>query len=297
MKKIAVLPQVLEQFDAHNESLTTSKDTITKNKTIRKRLAAFIQFKYGKSDLSFIEVDKDFADQFHEFLMEEFNLSNNTAVTYIWMMGKIFRYAQEKGIPVPVDPSQYYSYKKNENRSVKYLNQSQLEAIHQLKIGDEKTDLVRDLFLYSCYTGMSLEELKTVSYDDLRYKDEIYWLTLKRGESFKERYVPCLPELLEIDKKYKEEREKNHSRVIFPKFGNISTGKYLKQIKRLAGIPFPIKFETARYTYATTVALKYQLPLYIVHEVLGYKKIQDTVEYQQLWRQHVERAFGERGNK
>ena len=267
---------ILAQFDNHNESLTGSKATLTKNKTIRKRLGNFIQSKYRQEDLEFNEIGKDFADEFYAFLREEYDLSNNSAVTYVWMMGKVFRYARNRGFSVPVDPAQYFSFSKDQ-KSINYLNEKQIEAFHKLDLKGD-TDLVRDLFLYSCYTGMSLEELKSVSFEDVIYKDKLYWFSLKRGESFENRLVPCLPELMDIDNKYDDNRKAKNCNLIFPGIGGVSTSKDLKEIQKMIGIPFKLKFETARYTFATTVALKYQLPLFVVHDVQVFNASQKTTE-------------------
>lgn len=289
MNQLSYKSTLLGQFDHHNATLKASRDTLTKNKTIRKRLAGFIESKFNKKDLRFTDIKPEFADAFHRYLMDELDFSNNSAVTYVWMMGKIFRHAKKQGISVPVDPSEYYSYKK-QKKQVRYLSLDQVEAIHSLKLTGE-ADLVRDLFLYSCYTGMSLEELKTVSYDEIENIDGLYCFKLKRGDSFDNRIVPSLPELMDIENKYQDLRKEEFSRLIFPKVGNTSKGKYLKQIATMAGIPFDVKFETARYTFATTIAVKYKLPLFIIHDVIGYTAIQNTDEYQKLYGIQIQRAF------
>jgi site-specific recombinase XerD len=47
----------------------------------------------------------------------------------------------------------------------------------------------------------------------------------------------------------------------------------------------------ARYTFATTIALKNQLPIKVVDEVLGLKSIEQTREYEELLMLNVAKSM------
>ncbi|WP_234567505.1 tyrosine-type recombinase/integrase [Rhodohalobacter sp. 614A] len=294
---------LLSIFDEHNEQLekevhqgNLAKSTWVKYRTICSRLSEFFLDRFKKEDLKFSAIKRSFSNDFHDYLVHDRKMAHNTAVTYVEMLGKIFRLAIQKNL-IRFNPSDFYSHSKKEN-SIDYLSKEELEAIRRTDPSDEILQLVKDIFLFSCYTGLSFEEIKAVSTNHIQKEaDSSMWLYVSRGDSWEPRKIPVLKEAQGIIDKYNKSRLVADTTLLFPERMPPSTGKHLNKLARLAGIMRALPFVLGRYTFATTVALEYRLPTNVADDVLGQKAIEKTDPYQQLMMLNLSKAMTELDKK
>lgn len=278
---------LLSIFDDHNEELhqrvaagEVAKSTLTKYMTIRKKVASYILEEFKKEDLAVTKIRKSFCDEFHSYLIELEGLKHNTAVTYIEMLAKIFRVAVDTDL-MPRDVFKYYSHIKSKKSNLDYLSSDELHRIEGINFQTGIQKQVRDLFLFSCYTGLSYEELKRASIRDIASQENgLQWLFAKRGKSWDERVTPLLADAVYIIEQYKEMRESECSQKIFPfPFPN-STKEALIDLGRKAGIDRKFDFTIARYTFSLTYAVEYELPTELMSSILGGNLVEKTDQYQ-----------------
>lgn len=287
-KNISTSTSLLSFFKEHNKELEKgvankelTKGTLTKYNTIYAKLAEFIAGKYKKDDLHFSQIRRTFSKDFHKYLIKN-KVSHNTAVTYVWMTGKILRLARSKGL-LDIDPTTHYKETKKQ-QSITYLSLNELQAIHQVVPPSEILQLIKHLFLFSCYTGLSLKEIKAVSINNIvEEADSSLWFFVQRGHSNETRKIPILDKAQAIIAR----RVEKDSTLIFPCLIPNSTNVYLKQIATLANMKRDLTFSLGRYTFGTTVALEYMIPLHVVDATWGMKAIEKTEPYQELSQLYV----------
>lgn len=270
-------PGVLFFFGKYNENLKhqvtqeqLSKSTLTKYKTIRNRVSEFISDRYNEEDLEFSEIRRSFANDFHDYLVEKKRLANNTAVIYIEMVAKIFRIAQSRGL-LDFDITDFYSHQKVENYGVDYLTIYEMDDIEEVQLETVEEKTVRDLFMFSCYTGLSYERLKELNVmDDLEIDEEgTYWVYVERGYFRDELVVPLNIDGEDIIDQYEEVREANDSVNIFPISFPNSIQSTLLEIACKAGIKRHIDFNMAQYTFALTYAVRNNFSTKLIRNILG----------------------------
>lgn len=112
--------------------------------------------------------------------------------------------------------------------------------------------LVRDLFLFACYTGLSYIDLKNLSKHHLYIAhDGNLWLRMNRNKSGETANVY----LFNLPKTLIAKYENPDSIYLFPVPSNQKVNAYLKEIADICDIHKNLTFHVARHTMATTVCL------------------------------------------
>ena len=83
-----------------------------------------------------------------------------------------------------------------------YLLMEEIDAIAELELPSEKLALVRDVFLFSCYTGLAYADVKKITTAEIQTGLDGYtWLFIQRQKTGTPAPVPLLPICFEILKK------------------------------------------------------------------------------------------------
>ncbi|WP_052592159.1 site-specific integrase [Aureispira sp. CCB-QB1] len=159
---------------------------------------------------------------------------------------------------------------------------AQLEAMTFTK-ENRHLDLVRDMFLFSCYTGLRFSDTCAIQYEDIDQDKEGMTLNIVAKKTTKQMLLPLYrlyerkPEA--IIQKYKD--EVMHERgPVFHKYTNQYFNRALKELAKLVGIQKPITSHVARHTFATHLASK--VPIHILKAILQHSKIETTMVYLHL---------------
>jgi integrase len=93
--------------------------------------------------------------------------------------------------------------KKEVERDV--LTEDQLKRIAQENFKAERLALVRDIFLFCCYTGLAYADIHKLRQTEIiRGSDGDLWIVAKRQKTNVTSRIPLLSPALEIIEKYKE---------------------------------------------------------------------------------------------
>jgi site-specific recombinase XerD len=133
---------------------------------------------------------------------------------------------------------------------------------------------VRDIFVFSCYTGLAYIDLVNLSPSNLVIGiSGGLWIKTSRQKTDTPVNMPLLPKAFNILEKYKNnERALAHNKL-FPIISNQKMNCYLKEIADLCSINKNITFHLARHTFATTVTPSNGVPIETVSKILGHTKI------------------------
>lgn len=79
-----------------------------------------------------------------------------------------------------------------------YLTEEELETIERHELSIERLQLVRDLFIFSCYTGLAYVDVKNLSRNNLvKGVDGKLWIKTQRKKNSNPVQIPLLPKALE----------------------------------------------------------------------------------------------------
>ena len=175
-----------------------------------------------------------------------------------------------------------------------FLSQEELGKMEELEITDQSLEMVRDIFVFSCYTGLAYTDIVKLTEDNIvTGEDGTQWVFTEREKTDTKVHIPLLPKPVEIIGKYKDHPIASNRGVLLPTFSNQKMNLHLKPIAQLAGIKKNVTFHMARHTFATTVTLTNDVPIESVSEMLGHRSIKTTQIYAKVLDNKVGRDMNQ----
>jgi site-specific recombinase XerD len=245
------------------------------------KVEAFLKNQFKKDDIRIDDLDHAFITNFEFYLKTIDKIQNNTAMKYIKNLKKVVRIAIENEW---LDRDPFIRFKctyKDPNR--KYLSESELKSLESKSFQVQRLDQVRDMFVFSCYTGLAYADMDALTPADVKFGiDGERWITTYRQKTDSRSSIPLLPKAVAIINKYKDHPESNNTGKLLPVLSNQKLNAYLKEIATVCGITKNLTFHTARHTFATTVTLTNGVPIETVSRMLGHTNIKTTQIYSKV---------------
>lgn len=154
----------------------------------------------------------------------------------------------------------------------------------QKKFEIERLERIRDIFVFSCYTGLAYIDIKNLKKAHIsKGFDNKLWINTKRQKTDVQTVVPLLDVAQTILYKYKGLPDG----VLLPIPTNQKTNAYLKEIADVCGINKNLTFHLARHTFATTITLSNGVPIETVSKMLGHTDIKTTQIYARITNEKI----------
>ena len=268
-------------FIEHFEKRVGVNRTIKSARTYRcacEHVAQFLSERLRLSDISFSALDRSFVDKFDLYLRTERRLAPNTIVLYMSRLHTVINKAIATGI-ITADPFSGYEPPRPERRR-RYLTREELQRLMTTPLHSPRLYLIRDLFLFSCYTGISYGDMCRLTAANLETADDgTVWIKAAREKTNVEFEIPLLDLPLHIIDKY---RDTAPDGKLLPMYGNSELNKGLKSLAMVCGIDRKLTFHMARHTYATEITLSHGVPMETVSRMLGHSRVDTTQIYAQV---------------
>jgi len=250
----------LEYYSAYIEKHPGAYSTYKQYNSTLSHLYRFSEIKYF-TDLTPENIQK-FTDYLYSVGLSHQTVYNvhkrvKTAIRRAYVAGKIDK-----------NPYDMIKLKTPKSGEIRYLSESELKKVEDWQPDSKKLELVKDVFLFACYTGLSYSDLKAFSIEDGYIIDK----RKKTGEGY---IIYLTPKAKRILDKY------DH----LPLLSNQVTNRYLAEISYKAGVK-KFTFHMARHTFAVD-ALNKGVPLEVVSRILGHSKISTTQVYAKVLKSTI----------
>lgn len=281
---------LLAFFNRHNDEffqmvgVNRSLSTYYKYQCVCRHLKTFISRCYGCEDLALEKINREFLIGFHQFIARECGHKKNTIWVYLIAFKHIIRLALHQGY-IPRDPFAGYKLH-SEFVPRNYLTMNEINDILRLELSNVKMRLVRDAFLFSCFTGLSYADIRRLTFHHIHCEQERMWIRMSRRKTGTDVTVRLFSVPCNILLQYRSE---DPDKPIFPLPGNRQCNLYLERIMPMAGILRHTTFHCARHTFATTVTLSQGVAMEIISKLLGHKNIRTTQIYAQVTHERLNR--------
>ncbi|MGX9986838.1 site-specific integrase [Soonwooa purpurea] len=276
-------------FEDHNNRMAQllgkefSKGTLQRYKTCLLHLKDFLSLKLHVNDIAITKIDLAFINDFEFYLRTKpiKPCANNSAVKYIKNFGKIIRICLVNRW-LSFDPFMGYNSKFSEvNRG--FLDEAELLCLENKEFAIERIEQVRDIFVFSCYTGLAFIDAWNLTPDNIGIGlDANKWIFTSRQKTKIASHIPLLPQAEAIVQKYQNHPICVSKGKLLPLLSNQKMNAYLKEIADLCGISKELTFHIARHTFATTVTLANGVSIESVSKMLGHKNIKTTQHYAKI---------------
>ncbi|CAM3788245.1 site-specific integrase [Pontibacter korlensis] len=209
--------------------------TLERYTTSLKHTQEFMKWKYGVEDMEISEINHAFVSDYEFYLRSVRKCSNNTAVKYIKNFGKIIRICLANGW-ISSDPFANYKSKVKTVERV-FLSEDELQRLAEKEFPTERLAQVRDIFLFSCFTGLAYVDVQKLRHTDIQKGiDGEQWIFKQRQKTDTPSRIPLLPTALSIINKYRLHPQCLHEGRVLPVPSNQKMNAYLKEIAALCGI-------------------------------------------------------------
>ena len=271
-------------FQDHNNKIKElvgkeyAPGTLERYKTSLSHTVEFLQWKYKVSDIEINKIDHAFVTDYEFWLRSVRNCANNTAVKYIKNFNKIIKLCLANDW-LDKNPFANYKSKVKEVERV-YLSEEEIQNIINKDFKTERLSLVRDIFLFSCFTGLAYIDVKNLTKSHISIGiDGDKWIFTHRQKTETASKIPILPVTQMIIDKYADHPKSNNEDRLLPILTNQKMNVYLKEIAGVCEIEKELTFHIARHTFATTVTLTNGVPIESVSKMLGHKNLRTTQHY------------------
>ena len=295
IEKPRLLLEIMQQHNNDVQKLIGKDYTITTWRKYRRTLELvqdFIKWKFKQNDINIKMLNFSFINDFEFFLKIEKKVDPGTNPKYIKNLRKIVRSCVAKDW---LDKDPFLAYKLKIKKSERgYLSNLELQAIQDKHFDIERLDHVKDVFLFSCFTGISYIDIFNLTPQNISVGiDGQKWVFTRRHKTNTPSRVPLLQPVLEIIEKYKDHPICLNRKCLLPIPSNQKLNAYLKEIAACCDINKKLTFHMARHTFATIVTLNNGVSIESVSKMLGHTRIQTTQIYAKILDEKVSQDMGQ----
>ncbi|MFW5753498.1 MAG: tyrosine-type recombinase/integrase [Marinilabiliaceae bacterium] len=230
---------------------------------------------------SFSDISIDTIRQFDEFLYRK-KYHPNTIRKKHAILRRYINKAIETG-RMKENPYKHFTMPRGVDVRRKYLSWEHLNAIIEKEMPIHRLEVVKDMFLFSCFTGLAYADVRELGPADFYIHNGTMFIITARKKTEEESAVPLMPQAAAIVEKYNNPE----SDRLLPIPSNQRMNSYLKEIQTLCNIPIELTTHVARHTFATTITLENGVPIETVSRMLGHSKLSTTQIYARITRQKL----------
>jgi len=281
-KKSTAEKTIRDAFEYHTNRMQKLVGIDVKQVSVQKyfqtleHVKTFLNLNYHKNDFLLKDLKINFINDFEYYLKTEKGFMQNTVYKSIQRFRRVVKVAIAVDY-IQKDPFVFHKIKKPKKQII-YLDQTELGKLENYFFTQNRLQLVKDLFIFCCYTGLAFQEMANLeSKNIIKGFDGELWIEMNRQKTNKKFSIPLLPKAKSVLEKYEVSPKSFNSAL--PVISNQKFNSYLKEIAEIIGIDKNLTHHIARKTFATTVLLYNDVPMEIVSELLGHSKMSITQDH------------------
>lgn len=208
------------------------------------------------------------------------NYSYDTIFKHHAKLRSFIRKAIIAGYPIQ-DVYSKFKLKRPKPTKLKYLEESELQRVVEFSSENKTLQMVRDLFIFQAYTGLSYADMIKITREDIKLVRGKKYIVDKRQKTLQDYAIRLYPACEDILSKY----DYNLNLIT-----NQAYNRYLKSLAVIVGVREDLTSHMARHTFAT-IALNRGVPLAVVARMLGHS----TTKCTEIYAQYLQRTIEQEG--
>ncbi|KAA6325967.1 Tyrosine recombinase XerC [termite gut metagenome] len=274
---IALFEEMMQEFHSRI-SIDRAASTYIQHEVLHKQLKSFLREKYRVEDIPLSELDLPFIEAFNYYLRVKRKMKPGTVRARIVLLNKVIRQALHRNF-ISRPPFEGFGLDKPQvqNRS---LSAEELNRLISTPIQSCTQSFIRDMFIFSTFTGLSYADLKKLTGKDIiTEEDGSRWISTDRQKTKTAFHVKLLNIPIQIMERY---RGLAMGSNVFPSMslGQVNVG--LKKVAKKCSIERTLTFHMSRHTFASQVCLSQGVPIESLSRMMGHKSIHTTQRYAHL---------------
>lgn len=282
-KLLELYREYMEEY-AKRVGINRAYGTLKAHKASYKTLQKFIHDCYGAEDIPLKQLDYVFIEKYDNFLRTDMGYSIATVEGYIIKLKNMTRTALAQGT-IRYNPFASFIPEKA-LRKHRHLTMDELQKLMHTPVPNGFLCLVRDMFIFSTFTGISYIDMCNLNTSNLSKDGKgNLWIKFKRQKTKSK----CAIRLLDIPRRILEkyEGERTGDRLFNMPCRSALTNN-MPKLAKLCGIERRLTYHMARHNFGTLITLSQGVPLETVCQMMGHKNMRTTQIYSRLTHQKVD---------
>jgi site-specific recombinase XerD len=243
----------------------------------------FLKEKLGVDDIPFGKVNIALIEDYAYYLKVDLKLSAWSVHSFIAPLRTTVKRGFNRGM-LQQDPFFDFTQEKIIHRR-RYLSGEELERLMKTGFKRASTNFIRDMFLFSTFTGLSYSDLKNLRYKNIQVnEDGSRWIVINRRKTGAASYIPLLDIPSQIIDKYRDSKFAGMDGKVFKIRTKENLNIQLKTIAKAAGIDRRVTWHQSRHSFGTTVCLTNGIPIETLSQMMGHKSVKTTQIYAKVTR-------------
>jgi integrase len=277
----------------HNEMLgkTLEPGTMKNYKSTAIYIKNYLKLKYDAGDIYLKDLTHQFITGFEYYVRNNplktgDPCTNNGTMKHLERLKKMVNWAYTNEW---IEKNPFAAFRlRFKRREMDFLNKDELSRIEGRELAHPMLQRVRDLFVFSCYTGLAYIDLvKLKPANIIMGPDGMHWIKTSRKKTEIPVNVPLLRPALAILDKFRTQEDVGMWETVFPMVSNQEMNRSLKLIGEICEIKKGLTFHLARHTFATTVTLMNGVPIETISKLLGHTKLATTMIYAHVMQSKI----------
>ena len=280
---LKVYAQYNEDYEKLYKAGMRSWGSLRKYRCVYRHLQEFLQSRYHVNDISLKELTPAFITDFEAFLRTDKHLCENSLSVYMLPLRTMVFRAIDNGW-LTRDPFHDYKVPKVETTRG-FLTKEEIHLLMNAELKRKTMQLIRDLYLFCCFTGLSFADLKNLKEEHIQtFFDDSEWIMIDRQKTGVRSTIKLLDYPKSIMEKY---RGLCADGRIFPVPCYSDCRGILLRVAKRCGITKHLTWHMSRHTMATEICLTNGVPIETVSSILGHKNIKTTQIYAKITKEKL----------
>ena len=280
---LKVYAQYNEDYEKLYKAGMRSWGSLRRYRCVYRHLQEFLQSRYHVNDISLKELNPAFITDFEAFLRTDKHLCENSLSVYMLPLRTMVFRAIDNGW-LTRDPFHDYKVPKVETTRG-FLTKEEIHLLMNAKLKRKTMQLIRDLYLFCCFTGLSFADLKNLKEEHIQtFFDDSEWIMIDRQKTGVRSTIKLLDYPKSIMEKY---RGLCADGRIFPVPCYSDCRGILLRVAKRCGITKHLTWHMSRHTMATEICLTNGVPIETVSSILGHKNIKTTQIYAKITKEKL----------
>jgi integrase len=252
------------------EELSRERDPKDRTRKVLRHLKAYP----GGDTIRLDQVNERWFENFQKHLLKNTGLSGASANSYAAAVRIALNKAVQENI-ILRNPAETVKAIPVPEANKVFLNPEEIQRLANTPLNGELGGEVRKAFLFSCFTGLRVSDLKSIVWGDIEHSP--LQLVKRQKKTRNKVFVPLHDTAWQL---INDGTIHSHADLIFPRFGRLKdpVNNYLHRWAKKAGLEKKIGWHTGRHTFAV-LSLESGAEIYTVSKLLGHTSLKVTEVY------------------
>lgn len=199
---LKVYAQYNEDYEKLYKAGMRSWGSLRKYRCVYRHLQEFLQSRYHVNDISLKELTPAFITDFEAFLRTDKHLCENSLSVYMLPLRTMVFRAIDNGW---LTRNPFHDYKVPKVETTRgFLTKEEIHLLMNAKLKRKTMQLIRDLYLFCCFTGLSFSDLKNLKEEHIQtFFDDSEWIMIDRQKTGVRSTIKLLDYPKSIMEKYR----------------------------------------------------------------------------------------------